>query len=67
MSNSHLPRHERDLNGHPTVADRRVKPSTVDEDMEPKGYPTSDRYRSETVHAAETDDHGTGGKKRRGN
>ncbi len=47
-------------NGHPTVSE------AAGEEVEPKGYPTSDRYQAETAHAAETDDHTNINKPRRG-
>jgi hypothetical protein len=36
-----------------------TKPETAPKegDLEPKGYPTADRYRAETVHVSETDNH----------
>jgi hypothetical protein len=43
-------------NGHATVS-RKVSEAGADPELEPKGSPTSDRYRAETVHADETDDH----------
>jgi hypothetical protein len=51
-------------NGHPTVGRKASPESDPTDEMEPKGYPTSDRYRAETVHADETDNHASTDKKR---
>ncbi len=57
-----MPNDER-RNGHATVArevNRPPRPQEqgASEEMEPKGYPTADRYRAETVHSSETHDPG---------
>ncbi len=51
-------------NGHPTVG-RKATPAqaAADDEMEPKGYPTSDRYHAETAHTAETDSQAAAKKK----
>jgi hypothetical protein len=41
----------------PDAVERRNGHATIGEEMEPKGYPTSERYQAETAHTAETDDH----------
>ncbi len=51
MADHRAPHQVERRNGHATIG---VADS---EENEPKGHPTSDRYRAETAHAAETDDH----------
>ncbi len=43
-------------NGHPTVGRQTAHVASTNEEMEPKGYPTADRYHAETAHSAETHD-----------
>jgi hypothetical protein len=61
MENKQTPRRDHRQNGHATIGRKpAVSPGPAEPDsaeMEPKGVPTSDRYRAETVHADETDDH----------
>jgi hypothetical protein len=57
MSTNSSGRSGQQRNGHPTIARKAAATTTGAEDAEPTGYPTADRYRAETVHTRETDDH----------
>jgi hypothetical protein len=63
MKNISSPPHGETHNGHPTVGRKATPESALTDEMEPKGYPTSDRYRTETAHADETDNHASTNKK----
>jgi hypothetical protein len=52
MPNAHDGKH----NGHAMIGPKAKRSSEADEEMEPKGAPTSDRYRTETAHSHETHD-----------
>jgi len=54
-------------NGHRTIDNGTESADHAKEAMEPKGYPTSDRYRAETAHSTETEDPGKPGKPPREN
>jgi hypothetical protein len=47
---------EKPRNGHPTVVPARTGTAAGSEAMEPKGYPTSERYHAEIAHSHETHD-----------
>jgi hypothetical protein len=64
MTNTPSPPSGDRRNGHPTVGSKGTAESAPNEELEPKGYPTSDRYRAETAHATETDNNA--GKKKQG-
>ena len=59
MANKPAPHTAERHNGHATIG------TAASEEAEPKGYPNSDRYQTETAHAAETDDHTKVNKPRR--
>ncbi len=57
MSSNPSGRSGRQNNGRPTIGHKADATITGEADAEPKGYPTADRYRAETVLTSETEDH----------
>jgi hypothetical protein len=56
MQNTPSQKSDQQKNRHPTGGPIAPGDKVDNESMEPKGLPNSDRYHTETVHAAETDD-----------